>query len=211
MPLFELEADLQKYLEDSIFPKVRIPEGGAEVHHWIYEKAKRKCGLQPPVSITEAVQHDFDLADADTQTLLSIMGAGCDDDAGPDDEVLTRNPRSDDPKTWKANGEREVFMEPVDAEDDDGQWTTLSSSTGRWTRSRALGSRLWTAHVEGTAQAGYPSSTCAQDSRRHVPPTRPTRGAGTELGSRLSGASASPMSASWSLASTRRTSRGCAA
>ena len=39
---FELGMDLQKYLEDTIFPKVRIPEGGAEVHQWIYEKAKRK-------------------------------------------------------------------------------------------------------------------------------------------------------------------------
>ena len=29
---FELGIDLQKYLEDTIFPKVQIPEGGAEVH-----------------------------------------------------------------------------------------------------------------------------------------------------------------------------------
>ena len=72
---FELGTDLQKYLEDTIFPKVRIPEGGAEVHQWIYEKAKRKFGLHPPVSITEAIEQDFDIQDADTQTLLSIMGA----------------------------------------------------------------------------------------------------------------------------------------
>ena len=72
---FELGMDLQKYLKDMIFLKVRIPEGGAEVHQWIYEKAKRKFGLHPLVSITEVIKQDFDLADADTQTLLSIMGA----------------------------------------------------------------------------------------------------------------------------------------
>ena len=51
VPTFELGTDLQKYLEDTMFLKVRIPEGGAEVHHWIYEKAKRRQGLHPPVDL----------------------------------------------------------------------------------------------------------------------------------------------------------------
>ena len=122
VPAFELRTDLQKYLEDSIFPKVRIPEGGAEVHHWIYKKVRRKYGLHPPVSITEAIKQDFDLTDADTQTLLSIMGAASNNNEGSDDEVLTRNPKSDDPRTWKADDELEMLMEPIDAKDnsDDG-------------------------------------------------------------------------------------------
>ena len=120
---FKLGMDLQKYLEDTISLKVRIPEGGAEVHHWIYEKAKRKHGLHPLVSITEAIEKDFDLVDADTQALLRIMGGANDSDEGSDDEVLMCNPRSDDPRTWKADDELEMFMEPVDTEDggDDGR------------------------------------------------------------------------------------------
>ena len=114
---FKLGMDLQKYLEDTISLKVRIPEGGAEVHHWIYEKAKRKHGLHPLVSITEAIEKDFDLVDADTQALLRIMGGANDSDEGSDDEVLMCNPRSDDPRTWKADDELEMFMEPVDTED----------------------------------------------------------------------------------------------
>ena len=108
-----MSGDLAQPRGRQIFRKVRIPEGGAEVHHWIYEKAKRKFGLHPPVSITEAIEQDFDLADADTQTLLSIMGAANDSDEGSDDEVLTRIPRSDDPRTWKAGDELEMFVEPV--------------------------------------------------------------------------------------------------
>ena len=45
-------------------------------------------------------------------------------DEGSDGEVLMRNPRSDDPRMWKADDGLEMFMEPVDAEDEgnDGRW-----------------------------------------------------------------------------------------
>ena len=40
LPTFKAGMDLLRYLEDYIFPKVRQPEGGAELHQWIYEKAR---------------------------------------------------------------------------------------------------------------------------------------------------------------------------
>ena len=82
-PAFDASMDLLRYLEDNIFPKVRQPEGGAELHQpWqIYKKAKQKFGLQPPVSITKLTEQDFDMADADMYTLLSIMGGDSNDDS----------------------------------------------------------------------------------------------------------------------------------
>ena len=73
-PAFASGMDLRKWLEDATFPKVCIPEGRAELHHWIYEKAKRKYGLQPPGSITEVLEYPSDVTDVDTQILVSTMG-----------------------------------------------------------------------------------------------------------------------------------------
>ena len=38
--VFEVGMDLQRYLGDTVFPKVRIPEGGAEVHHRISHRKR---------------------------------------------------------------------------------------------------------------------------------------------------------------------------
>jgi hypothetical protein len=123
LPIFEAGMDLLRYLEDYIFPKVQQPEGGAEVHQWIYEKVKRKFGLQPLVSITEPIEQEFDMSDADTQTLLSIMGGDTDDEAiGSDDEVILGNSRSEDPSTWRMDDELEIFTALGDEDEDVGRW-----------------------------------------------------------------------------------------
>ena len=123
LPNFEAGMDLLQYLEDDIFPKVRQPEGGAELHQWIYEKAKRKFGLQPPVSITEPIEQEFDMADANTQTLLSTMGGDTDDEeVDSDDEVIFRNSRSKDPSTWRMDDELEVFTRLDEEDEDVGRW-----------------------------------------------------------------------------------------
>ena len=91
----------------TFFRKVRQPEGGVGLHQWIYEKAKRKFGLQPPVSITEPIEQEFDVSDANTQTLLRIMGGDTDnEEIGSDDEVIFGNSRSEDPLIDLENGQR---------------------------------------------------------------------------------------------------------
>ena len=63
------------------------------------------------------------MADADTQTLLSIMGGDSNnEDMDSDDEAIICNSRSEDPSTWRMDDELEVFTRLDEEDEDVGCW-----------------------------------------------------------------------------------------